>query len=338
LGALGLGRKVMVVSDDVVAPLHLDKVVGTLASAGYRVHQHVVAAGETSKSPKHTLDLVDGILSAGFERTDWVLALGGGVVGDLAGFAAAISLRGLPFVQVPTTLLAQVDSSVGGKTGVNARQGKNLIGAFHQPAIVVSDIALLDSLPLRHRRAGYAEIVKMALIADREEFARLEALGAAVLDDDLAATIETAVRGKAAVVAADEREGGRRALLNLGHTFAHAIEKGAGYDDRVVHGEAVGLGLVLAFRLSAKLGLCAPAEADRVCAHLGVVGLPTTFGAIPAPLTVAGMQSAMAQDKKVKDEIIRFVLARGIGQAEVSAGVPPGEIAAFLHGEGLPLS
>ncbi|MBJ3774201.1 3-dehydroquinate synthase [Acuticoccus mangrovi] len=327
--------RALVVTDETVAALHLAALDASLEAAGIRAAHHVVPAGEGSKSIAGLVGTVDAILDAELERGDLVIALGGGVVGDLAGFAAAVARRGMPFVQVPTTLLAQVDSAVGGKTGINTRHGKNLVGAFHQPSLVIADTSVLDTLPERHRRAGYAEIVKIALLGDADFFARLERQGAGALREGLPAAIARAVAAKAAVVTEDEREAGRRALLNLGHTFGHAVERSAGYDDRVVHGEAVGLGLALAFRLSVALGLCPPEDAARVARHLQAVGLPTRFADVPVPLDATSLTAAMAQDKKVKDGVIRFILVNRIGDAFVSNGVDPGALAAFLAAEGL---
>lgn len=331
-------RRAMLVSDDVVGPLYRDRLAASLERAGIAVSHHEVAHGEASKSAPVLLSLVDAILDAELERGDAVVALGGGVVGDLAGFAAAIVRRGMPFVQVPTSLLAQVDSAVGGKTGINARQGKNLVGAFHQPIVVLADTSVLDTLSERERRAGYAEIVKAGLILDAPFFDRLEKLGADAPRRDIAASIARAVEIKADVVMRDEEEASVRALLNLGHTFAHGVERIAGYDGRIVHGEAVGLGIVLAFRLSVRLGLASEADARRVAAHIAAVGLPTTFAEITVPCTAEALQSAMTQDKKVRNGVIRFILTRGIGKAFVSDGVDPATIRAFLIEEGLPSS
>ncbi|GAB5376621.1 MAG: 3-dehydroquinate synthase [Acuticoccus sp.] len=332
-------RRAMIVTDDVVGPIYLARLTASLEAAGIATQHHTVAHGEASKSAPVLLDLVDTILDAALERGDAIVALGGGVVGDLAGFAAAIVRRGMPFVQVPTSLLAQVDSAVGGKTGINARQGKNLVGAFHQPALVLADTDTLDTLSPRERRAGYAEIVKAGLILDAAFFARLEALGADAPMRDIAASIARAVEIKADVVMRDEEESGVRALLNLGHTFAHAIERIAGYDGRIVHGEAVGLGICLAYRLSARLGLASTDDAARVTAHIAAVGLPTTFADIAAVrCVVSEVQEGMTQDKKVKNGVIRFILTRGIGAAFVSDGVDPTTIGAFLQDEGLPSS
>ncbi|MEM9223449.1 MAG: 3-dehydroquinate synthase [Pseudomonadota bacterium] len=328
-------RRAMVVSDEIVAPLHLKTLDGALKAAGIETQTHIVPAGEGAKSWALLTKLTDDILAAKLERRDVVIALGGGVVGDLAGFAAAIARRGMPFVQVPTTLLAQVDSAVGGKTGINNAEGKNLIGAFHQPALVISDMGTLKTLPDRQRRSGYAEIAKAALINDPAAFDRLERLGARALTDDLSTTIGTAVRTKAEIVLKDELEAGERALLNLGHTFAHAIEQCAGYDGRIAHGEAVGLGICLAFRLSTNLGICPRPDAERAAAHIAAVGLPTTFAQLPLRPSQPEIQSAMTQDKKVMDGVVRFVLVRGIGKAFVSQGVEPQIISKFLQEEGL---
>ncbi|ORE94275.1 3-dehydroquinate synthase [Stappia sp. 22II-S9-Z10] len=328
-------RRALVVTDEVVAGLHLSPLMASLEAAGIGATALALPEGEATKSAERLLQTVDAILDAGLERSDIMIALGGGVIGDLAGFAAAVARRGMPFVQVPTTLLAQVDSSVGGKTGINARQGKNLVGAFHQPSLVLSDLSALATLSERHRRAGYAEIVKIGLLGDAAFFDRLEALGPRVFTDGLAEAVATAVAAKAEVVVADEREAGRRALLNLGHTFAHAVERCAGYDGRVVHGEAVGLGLALAFRFSQALGYSSGQDTVRVERHLAAVGLPTRFDEVPVPLDAGSMIAAMAQDKKVKDGIVRFVLVNRIGDAFVSSGVAPGALRDFLSAEGL---
>jgi len=277
-----------------------------------------VPSGEGSKSLAGFATLVEDILALRPDRRTAIVAMGGGVVGDLAGFAAATALRGLPYVQVPTTLLAQVDSAVGGKTGINSRHGKNLIGAFHQPALVVADLATLDTLPARERRAGYAEVVKYGLLGDADFFAWLEVNGARALAGDghaLAHAVATSVRAKAAIVAADEEErSGARALLNLGHTFAHAYEALTGMGGDLLHGEAVAIGLVDAFRLSARLGLCDGAEAERVEAHLAAVGLPTRR-AQAGDLAPDAVVAAMRGDKKAEAGRLAFVLVRGIGRA-----------------------
>ncbi|MFL6863775.1 MAG: 3-dehydroquinate synthase [Allosphingosinicella sp.] len=302
-----------------------------LTASGLSIEPIVVPAGEASKSWAQLEAVTERLLALGVERDDAIVAFGGGMVGDLAGFAAAILKRGCRLVQVPTSLLAQVDSSVGGKTAINAAAGKNLIGAFHQPVAVLIDPEALDTLPPRELRAGYAEAVKYGLVADPVFFAWCEANGAALLAGDPAArlhAIETSVGMKAAIVAEDERETkGRRALLNFGHTFGHAIEAASGY--RMLHGEAVALGMALAFRFSAARGLCASEDAARVEAHLSGMGLPTRLdGGDPASL-VAGM----AADKKASGGRLSFILTRGIGEAFVDRTVAAAEAEAFLERE-----
>ena len=332
LAPFARGGRLLIVSDDAVWAAQ-----GRRFARGLDPVEAVpilVPPGEASKSWAILATLIDRLLAAGVERTDHVVAFGGGVVGDLAGFAAAIVNRGCPFVQIPTTLLAQVDSSVGGKTGINVAAGKNLVGAFHQPSSVLIDPTCLDTLPAREIRAGYAEIAKYALIEDVELFAWLEANGAAVIAGDLAArtqAIAAAVRGKARIVAADERETtGLRALLNLGHTFGHALEAAAGYNGRVLHGEAVAVGLTLAFGFSAEQGLCPPADAERVAAHFAAVGLPTSLAEIGNVATAAELVRHMAGDKKRKAGRVSFILARGIGRAFVDADVELGDVGHFL--------
>ena len=345
--ALG-ARAVAIVTDETVGALHAGPILASLEAAGLRTDLITVPPGEGSKSFAMLDNVCEALLAARIERRDLVLALGGGVVGDLAGFAAAIVRRGVRFVQVPTSLLAQVDSSVGGKTGINSPHGKNLIGAFHQPSLVLADTALLDTLPQREARAGYAEVVKYGLIDDPAFFAWCEANGAQVLAGGEVSksparehAVAVSCRAKAAIVARDEREEGDRALLNLGHTFAHALERLAGYDAaRLVHGEAVGIGLALAFRFSARLGLCPPEDAARVARHLESVGLPTRIAAIPglAP-DVDGLLDAMAQDKKVVAGALTFILARGIGASFIATGVAVEDVRAFLLDElGAPAS
>ncbi|MBB4287274.1 3-dehydroquinate synthase [Roseospira goensis] len=325
-------RRAIVVSDETVAALYLERVRTALTSAGVETGAHIVPAGEASKSLSRLEDLLEALLGFGLERGTPVIALGGGVVGDLAGFAAAVALRGVPFVQIPTTLLAQVDSSVGGKTAVNSRHGKNLIGAFHQPRLVLADTDTLDTLPRRELRAGYAETAKYGLIGDAAFWDWLEAHGTALLDGDAALRTEaiaTSCRAKAAVVAADEREAGQRALLNLGHTFGHALEAETGYGDALLHGEAVAIGMVMAFDLSHRLGLCPGQDAERVRRHLAAVGLPVR----PDPARtwdVERLLGHMARDKKVKDGRITFVLARGIGRAHLQDDVPADAVRSTL--------
>ncbi|HZG07930.1 MAG TPA: 3-dehydroquinate synthase [Allosphingosinicella sp.] len=304
-----------------------------LAASGLDIALVEVPPGEGSKSWNELARLVDRLLALGVERSDHIVAFGGGVVGDLAGFAASILKRGCPYVQVPTSLLAQVDSSVGGKTAINAGHGKNMVGAFHQPAAVLIDPDVLATLDPRQLRAGYAEVVKYGLIGDPGFFAWCESHGAALLAGDASAAahaIETSVRAKAAIVGEDEREtSGRRALLNLGHTFGHAFEAEAGFSDRLLHGEAVALGMALAFRFSAARGLCTPAEAARVAAHLQSVGLPVRPDIGTAPALVAHI----AQDKKASRGRVPFILARGIGAAFVDQSVELAEVEAFLAAE-----
>jgi 3-dehydroquinate synthase len=333
IAALRPGAAVAIVSDEVVAARYLAQAEAALKAAGVRTSRVVVPAGEASKSWGLLENVCEQLLAARIERGDLVVALGGGVVGDLAGFAAAIVRRGLSVVQVPTTLLAQVDSSVGGKTGINSAHGKNQIGAFYQPVLVLADTALLDTLPPRQFRAGYAEVVKYGLIGDAGFFAWLEANWRDVLGGGAARehAIATSCRAKAITVANDERESGERALLNLGHTFGHALEAAAGFSDRLLHGEAVAIGMALAFAFSARRGLLAPAEAARVERHLAMVGLPTK------PSDVAGewpdadaLMVLMAQDKKARRGKLTLILARGIGASFVAPDADPAEVRAFL--------
>ena len=327
-GVLSIPR-VVVVTDETVAGLHLQRLEATLDQAAIRCDRIVVPSGEATKSLAHLGDLLDRLLSLGIERSVPIVALGGGVVGDLAGFAAAVALRGLPLIQIPTTLLAQVDSAVGGKTGINAAQGKNLIGAFHQPSLVIVDVSTLDTLPRRQLLAGYAEVVKYGCIDRPDFFAWLERNGPSLLDGDGEARITAIVescRAKAAIVSADERERGQRALLNLGHTFGHALEVETGYGDTLLHGEAVAIGMTMAFNLSVRLGLCPEEDARRVRDHLAAVGLPTALdqGALAArPWDAETLLAHMAKDKKVKQGTITFVLTRGIGKAFVARDVDP---------------
>jgi 3-dehydroquinate synthase len=316
--------RVIVVSDQNVAPIYLASLEQSLADAGIDSTNFVLPPGENTKDLDHLGNLLDDILGAKVSRETTIVALGGGVVGDLAGFAASVALRGLDFVQIPTTLLAQVDSSVGGKTGINAHFGKNLIGAFHQPRLVVIDTGALDSLPRRELLAGYAEMVKYGLIDDLDFFDWLETNGSAVLGDGepsaiMAArryAIATCCRAKARVVAEDERETGRRALLNLGHTFGHALEAEVGFGDALLHGEAVAIGTLMAFDLSVRLGLCPAADLDRVRTHFDTVGLPVAAPRLQGRTWQAeDLLRHMAHDKKVRDGRPVLVLVRGIGQA-----------------------
>ncbi len=333
-------RRAVVVTDTAVAALHLTSLLEGLAGADIEASTLTVPPGEGSKSLATFGQVTDGLLAAGVERQTAVIALGGGVVGDLAGFAAASTLRGLPFVQVPTTLLAQVDSSVGGKTGINTAYGKNLLGAFHQPRRVLADIATLATLPARELRAGYAEIVKAGLIADSALFAWCEQNGAALLRGDavlLAEAVYRACAFKAAVVGEDEREersSNGRALLNLGHTFAHALEATCGYDGSLLHGEAVAIGLGLAFALSVRLGICPPQDAARVLDHLAAAGVPSTIAGLDRRFSASVLVGHMRRDKKHRDGRLAFVLARGVGQAFTSRDVPPDEVMATLRQAG----
>jgi 3-dehydroquinate synthase len=327
------GARVAVVTDENVAKLHLPALEASLRKHSIDATTIVVAPGEESKSFATLNKVVDSILGSRIERKDLVVALGGGVVGDLAGFASSIVRRGMRFIQVPTTLLAQVDSSVGGKTGINTGRGKNLVGAFHQPSLVVIDSGVLDSLPPRIFNAGYAEVVKIGLIGDAGFFAWLEqnwrALAAGWPERDQAVAI--ACRAKAATVAADERDEGVRALLNLGHTFGHALEAAAGYSDRLYHGEAVAIGMALAHEFSARRGLCPPEDAARVIRHLKDVGLPTTIGEIPGtPATADRLMELIHQDKKVSRGKLTFILTRGIGKAFIAPDIAAADVAEFL--------
>ena len=325
------GRLVLV-TDATVAALHLERLAAGLP--GITLETIVLPPGEATKDWAHLQLVTERLLELGVERSDAVVALGGGVIGDLVGFACSILKRGCRFVQVPTTLLSQVDSSIGGKTAINAKAGKNLVGAFLQPVAVLIDPNVLATLPRRELMAGYAEVVKYGLINDAAFFAWCEANGAAVLDGDATAQIHAiahSCRTKAAVVAADERETGDiRALLNLGHTFGHAFEAETGFSSRLLHGEAVALGMVQAFRLSARLGLCAAADADRVSAHLASLGFTTEPAALGLSCTAARLVEHMMQDKKMSAGRLAFILARGIGQSFVSRDVELDEVEAFL--------
>ncbi|OJX68252.1 3-dehydroquinate synthase [Magnetospirillum sp. 64-120] len=326
------GKRAFVVTDDQVGPIYLDRVLASLDKAGI-AHQHTqVTHGEHTKDFAHLEALLDTMLEARCERSTMIVALGGGVVGDLTGFAASILQRGVDFVQIPTTLLAQVDSSVGGKTGINTKKGKNLVGAFHQPRLVLADISVLDSLPRRQVLAGYAEVVKYGCIDDPDFFSWLEANGDKVIAGDVAArryAVAISCRAKARVVAADEREGGIRALLNLGHTFGHALEAETGYGDEILHGEAVGLGMIMAFHLSARMGLAPFSDVDRLERHLGAVGMPIRLSK-QRHWDVDRLVHHMAGDKKVKDGKITFVLARGIGQSFLTPDVPEAAVREML--------
>jgi shikimate kinase/3-dehydroquinate synthase len=332
-------KRVVVVTDRHVAPLHLQSLLDGLAATAIEAREIIVPAGESAKSFEIYGQVVEGLLDAGVERRTTVIALGGGVVGDLAGFAAGTTLRGLPFVQIPTTLLSQVDSSVGGKTGINTRHGKNLLGVFHQPRAVLADTATLGTLPPRELRAGYAEIAKAGLIGDAAFFDWCERHGAAVVGGDTTLQAEAVMRAcafKATVVGLDEREetpNDGRALLNLGHTFAHALEAEIGYGG-ILHGEAVAVGLGLAFALSARLGHCSEADAGRVRAHIAGIGLPEDLRVLNRRLSAASLVAHMKRDKKMRDGQMTFVLARGIGQAFTSREVPAEVVLELLASEG----
>ncbi|MDX6806504.1 3-dehydroquinate synthase [Terrihabitans rhizophilus] len=328
-------RKVAVVTDANVAALHLDTLRRSLAEAGVGISEIVLPPGEATKSFRHLEEVCAKLLEARIERGDLVVALGGGVIGDLAGFAAAILRRGVRVLQVPTSLLAQVDSSVGGKTGINMRAGKNLIGAFHQPSLVLADSSVLDTLSPREFRAGYAEVVKYGLLGDADFFDTLERDWENVFLGGTArmSAIATGCAAKAAIVARDETETGERALLNLGHTFGHALEAAVDYDGtRLVHGEGVAIGMAAAFRFSAELGHCSTGDAERVESHLRAVGLPTRVSEIPGEIgSAAHLLDLMGQDKKVKAGKLTFILVRGIGQSFIAGDVPPESVLAFLE-------
>ncbi|MBV9990471.1 MAG: 3-dehydroquinate synthase [Alphaproteobacteria bacterium] len=311
---------VPVVTDENVARHHLSALQGIDARA------IVLAPGEGTKSFAGLEKLSGALLRSGVDRDGLIVALGGGVIGDLTGLAAGLLKRGIAYAQIPTTLLAQVDSSVGGKTAINTGEGKNLVGLFHQPSIVIADTGVLRTLPKRELLAGYAEVVKYGALGDRGFFEWLEANGARALAGDSDAMVHAVAhscRMKAGVVARDERETGERALLNLGHTFGHALEAATGFSDRLLHGEGVAIGMALAFRLSVRLGLCAGQDAERLARHLKVIGLPSSIADIAGPRPDAEtLLGHMAHDKKVKDGRIRFVLVKGIGEAFVAGDVP----------------
>jgi 3-dehydroquinate synthase len=326
-----------IVTDDNVARLHLETLRASLFSAGIDSKTIILPAGEATKNYRHLAETCDGLLAAGIERRDMVIALGGGVIGDLAGFAAAVLRRGVDFIQIPTTLLAQVDSSVGGKTGINSSHGKNLIGAFHQPRAVLIDIALLDTLPARELHAGYAEVAKYGLLGDAEFFAWLEANAPSIFSGDAQARIRaitTSCEMKARIVAEDETETGVRALLNLGHTFGHALEAATGYSSRLLHGEGVAIGMAQAFRFSEKLGLVPKGQAARVEKHLRAVKLPTRLadieGTLPEPRKLLEI---MRQDKKAVAGKLTFILVRSVGEAFIARDVEEKDVLAFLAEE-----
>jgi 3-dehydroquinate synthase len=335
IGTVLPGRRLAVVTDENVAAHHLAPLLASLEQAGLSATNIVVPAGEKSKSFAELQYVVEAILESRIERGDAVVALGGGVVGDLAGFAAAVTRRGMHLVQIPTTLLAQVDSSVGGKTGINARFGKNLVGAFHQPVLVLADTDVLNTLPPREFAAGYAEVMKAALIADAGFFAWLQSNRAAIFagGPERGQAIARSVEFKARIVAADERESGERALLNFGHTFGHALEAACGYDSaRLMHGEAVAIGLALAHDFSVAEGLAPREDALLVHRHLAAAGLPTSVADINGrPVTSGELMAHIAQDKKVKQGRLTFILTRGIGRAFIAEDVPATRIEEFLR-------
>jgi 3-dehydroquinate synthase len=331
--ALKPEARAAIVTDDTVAGLHLEAAEAALKTSGLATSRVVVEAGEGTKSFAGLERVCEALIAAKIERGDLVVALGGGVVGDLAGFAAAVVRRGLDYIQVPTTLLAQVDSSVGGKTAINSRHGKNLVGAFYQPLLVVADTAVLDTLPPRQFRAGYAEVVKYGLLGDAGFFAWLDANVKEVFAGGAARehAIATSCRMKAAIVARDERETGERALLNLGHTFGHALEAAAGFSDRLLHGEAVALGMVLAAEFSARLGILAPEQAARATRHLAGAGLPVRLAEVTGGVPNADrLMDLMAQDKKVRRGKLTFILLRDIGAAYIAPDIDPALLRAFL--------
>src|SRR5262245_5701733 len=324
-----------IVTDENVAPRHLAPLEASLNAAGLGSQAEVLPPGEATKSFPALARLCERLLDMRLERADAVIALGGGVIGDLAGFAASIVRRGMRFVQVPTTLLAQVDSSVGGKTGINTSQGKNLVGTFHQPSLVLADTDVLATLPAREFRAGYVEAAKFGLLGDADYFAWLERNASALFARDaeaLSHAIAVAVQGKADIVVRDETETGDRMLLNLGHTFGHALEAWAGFSDRLLHGEAVAIGICLAFRLSEELGFIGNNSVARVEAHLASAGLPTRIAGIPGGQLpdAANLLTIMGQDKKVREGRLTLILTRGIGEAFITRDVAPQTVLDFL--------
>jgi 3-dehydroquinate synthase len=336
--AMRIGKgKCGIVTDENVARHHLATLEASLKAENRFAGSIVLPPGESTKCFAQLTKLSEGLLEMGLERGDFVVAFGGGVIGDLAGFAAGILRRGIRFVQIPTSLLAQVDSSVGGKTGINTPQGKNLIGVFHQPSLVIADTEVLATLPEREMRAGYAEVAKYGLLGDAAFFDWLESQWKGVFGNsgpDLSRAIETSVKAKADIVARDEFETGDRALLNLGHTFGHALEAWTGYSSRLLHGEGVSIGMAQAFRFSESEGLCPPGTAARVAAHLSAVGLPTRLADIPGEKADADtLLRLMGQDKKVRDGKLTFILVRDIGQAFVARDVDPAKVRAFLERE-----
>jgi 3-dehydroquinate synthase len=336
VAALRPGARTAIVTDEYVATHWLRKTEASLLDAGIATSRIIVDEGEISKSYEGVEYVCEELIAAKIERNDLVIALGGGVVGDLAGFAAAILRRGVDFVQVPTSLLAQVDSSVGGKTGINSPHGKNLVGAFHQPVLVVADTAVLDTLSPRQFRAGYAEVAKYGVLGDEAFFAWLEANHADIFAGGAGRehAIATSCRAKAAIVTRDERENGERALLNLGHTFGHALEAATGFSDRLFHGEGVAIGMILAAEFSAQLGMIPAADALRVKQHLAAVGLPTRLqdiaGFSQEKISADALMELMAQDKKVKRGELTFILLQAVGRATIVPDVEPSLVRDFI--------
>jgi 3-dehydroquinate synthase len=326
---------VAVITDENVGPLHLETLRKGLETHDITLSSLTLPAGEATKSWPHFERAVEWLLDEKIERSDVLIAFGGGVIGDLAGFAAAVLRRGIRFVQIPTSLLSQVDSSVGGKTGINAPQGKNLIGAFHQPSLVLADTDVLGTLKARDYLAGYGEVVKYGLLGDRAFFQWLEVNASRAAKGDMAARIRIVKRSvemKADIVERDEKEHGDRALLNLGHTFCHALEAATGYSDRLLHGEGVAIGCALAFELSSRMGLCSQEEPSRVRAHLREMGMKVDLkdiaGELPDAETLMGI---MAQDKKMMGGVLSYVLVRGIGEAFVTSDVDPEMVRGVLQ-------
>ena len=336
-GPLLRKQRVPIVTDSNVAAHWRGAVETALTSAGFDPRWMVLEPGEAAKAWAVLERLMDWLLAEEVERGDHILALGGGVIGDLTGFAAAILKRGCGFIQLPTTLLAQVDSSVGGKTAINTSAGKNLVGAFHQPSLVLADLGALATLPAREVRAGYAEVIKYGILGDAGFFAWCEANGPAVLAGDAAAqehAVTESVKAKARIVAEDEREtSGRRALLNLGHTFGHALEAQCGFSDRLLHGEGVALGMVLAARYSARRGYISAADAGRVAAAIGAAGLPNAVAALGLNCGGRILADHMLHDKKMDAGTLPFVLLRGIGEAFLDKAVSLDDVTAFLDEE-----
>jgi 3-dehydroquinate synthase len=342
LKKLGLTRQAFVLTDETVAGYHLKALKLSLEQAEIAHHAIILPPGEQTKSFKTLEKVLGDMLAKKPERQTAVIALGGGVIGDLAGFAASVLLRGVPFVQIPTTLLSMVDSSVGGKTGINAPEGKNLIGSFYQPRLVLADISLLDTLPHREFLAGYAEVVKYGLIGDakffdwlttKEQDIKTSRIVVPEAEADLTRMIRTSCEAKAAVVAEDEKEAGKRALLNLGHTFGHALELEMGYSSDLLHGEAVAIGMVLAFKLSVRLGLCKKDDAEKLERHLAALGMRTSISQLGKAMDAKRLMQHMAGDKKVKQGKIVFILAKAIGQAFIADDVDPKDAQAVLEAD-----